>query len=168
MMRLLAEILEVANDAAVEGRSCLVNHQAIVDAAGTLRGIANRLFSIASGRIVTPLPQLDLSTESARQEALNGARRQLETWLDFFSGPDSINTSLARAIAQAHPLHDLTNHLDEFSSRLEEGSFARMESWTLEQRRVMLAELQSMRRLAVLVPELNRYLGQIPGSSRDI
>ncbi|MBV8361056.1 MAG: FUSC family protein [Deltaproteobacteria bacterium] len=168
MMRLLAEILEVANDAEVEGRSCLVNHHAIVDAAGTLRGIANRFFSIASGRIVTPLPQLDLSTESARQEALDGARRQLETWLDFFSGPESINASRARAIAQAHPQNDLTKPLDEFSSRLEEGSFARMESWTLEQRRMMLAELQSMRRLAVLVPELSRYLAQIPGPNRDI
>jgi uncharacterized membrane protein YccC len=55
-MRVLAEILEVADDAQVEGRSCVVNHKAIVEAAGTLRRIANRLASIATGRIVTPLP----------------------------------------------------------------------------------------------------------------
>jgi hypothetical protein len=53
-MRLLAEILEVADDAQVEGRSSMVNHNAIVEVAGTFRRIANRLASIATGRIVLP------------------------------------------------------------------------------------------------------------------
>ncbi len=51
-MRILAEILEVADDAQVEGRTSSVNDNAIVEAAGTLRRIANRLASIATGRIV--------------------------------------------------------------------------------------------------------------------
>ncbi len=58
-MRTLAEILEVADDAQLEGRTSTVNHNAIVEAAGTLRRIANRLASIATGRIVTPMPPLD-------------------------------------------------------------------------------------------------------------
>jgi hypothetical protein len=53
-MRILAEILGVANDAQVEGRAGLVDHNSIVEAAGTLRRIANRLSSIATGRIVAP------------------------------------------------------------------------------------------------------------------
>jgi hypothetical protein len=164
--RLTAEILQVANDAQVEGRSSLVNHQAIVDAAGTLRGIANRLSVIASERSLMRSPQLDLPTESARERAFNEARRQLETWLEFFSGPNSINASAAREIAQAHPPQDLANPIDEFSSRLEDNSYARMQSWTFSQRRMILAELESMRRLEVLFSDLNRYLAQIPGSSR--
>jgi hypothetical protein len=55
-MRLLAEILQVADDAEVEGRSSMVNRHAIRDSAGTLRRIANLLSSIASGRIITPRP----------------------------------------------------------------------------------------------------------------
>jgi uncharacterized membrane protein YccC len=49
-MRILAEILQVADDAQMEGRTSMVDHRAVVDAAGTLRRIANRLASIATGR----------------------------------------------------------------------------------------------------------------------
>ena len=80
-MRTLAEILEVADDAQVEGRTSTVNHNAIVEAAGTLRRIANRLASIATGRIVTPVPQLDPVTESAREAVLDAIRRHLQSWL---------------------------------------------------------------------------------------
>ena len=71
-MRTLAEILEVADDAQLEGRTSMVNHNAIVEAAGTLRRIANRLASIATGRIVTPAPPLD---PVDRIGARGGARR---------------------------------------------------------------------------------------------
>jgi hypothetical protein len=167
VMRLVAEILEVANDAQVEGRASSVNHHAIVDAAGTLRAIASRFSVIASGRALVRLPQLDLTTESARERAFKEAQRQLETWLEFFSGPDSMNASAAREIAQTHPPDVLAKPIDEFSSRLKENSYARTESWSFEQRRVMLAELQTMRRLEVLISDLNRYLAQIPGPSRS-
>ena len=92
-MRTLAEILEVSDDAQLEGRTSTVNHNAIVEAAGTLRRIANRLASIATGRIVTPMPQLDAVTESAREAMIDAIRRQLQSWLDFFSGADSLNAS---------------------------------------------------------------------------
>jgi hypothetical protein len=48
-------------------------------------------------------------------------------------------------------------------ARLEEHHFARIDSWTVEQRRAILAELQSMRRLEFLISDLNRWLAQIPG-----
>jgi hypothetical protein len=58
--------------------------------------------------------------------------------------------------------------LEQFSSRLEEREFARIESWTLDQRRALLAELHSMRRLEYLVSELNRWLAQIPGAASNL
>jgi hypothetical protein len=41
-----------------------------------------------------------------------------------------------------------------------------MESWPLDQRRTMLAELQSMQRLEFLFSELNRYLPDVPSPPR--
>ena len=164
-MRSLAEILEVADDAQVEGRTSLVNHNAIVEAAGTLRRIANRLASIANGRIVNPVPQLDPVTESAREAVLEAIRRHLQTWLEFFSGPESLNAAAAQAVAQSHSLDDMQAPLNQFGARVEENEFARIVSWPLEQRRDLLAELHSMRRLEVLTSDLNRWLPEIPGSS---
>jgi hypothetical protein len=166
-MRILAEILHIADDAQMEGRTSMVNHNAIVEAAGTLRRIANRLASIATGRIVTPVPQLDPMTESAHAAVLDAIRRHLHSWLDFFSSTDSLGSPAAQAIARAHSPHDLRTPLEQFGSRLAEREFARIESWTLDQRRVLLAELQSMRRLEFLVSELNRWLAQIPGRASN-
>jgi predicted membrane protein len=162
-MRTLAEILEVSDDAHLEGRTSTVNHNAIVEASGTLRRIANRLASIATGRIDTPMPQLDPTTESSRESVLDAIRRQLESWLDFFSSADCLGAGAAPASARAHAPDDIQKSLEQFGSRMEERSFARIESWTLDQRRAILAELHSMRRLEYLVGELNRWLPQIPG-----
>jgi uncharacterized membrane protein YccC len=164
-MRALAEILEVADDAQVEGRSSLVNHNAIVQAAGTLRRIANRLASIATDRITDPVPQLDPVTESARGAVFDAIRQHLQSWLEFFGGADSLNAAAAQAIAQTHSTNDMQMPLQQFGSRLEERQFARIGSWTTEQRRAILAELHSMRRLEYLVSQLNRWLAQIPGSA---
>jgi hypothetical protein len=166
-MRALAEILEVADDAQLEGRTSTVNHNAIVEAAGTLRRIANRLASIATGRIVTPVPQLDPVTESAREAVFDAIRRHLQSWLDFFSGADSLSAPAAQAIARAYSPDDMKVPLEQFSSRLEERQFARIESWPIDQRRVVLAELHSIRRLEYLVSQSNRWLAQIPGPASN-
>jgi Fusaric acid resistance protein family len=162
-MRALAEILEVADDAQLEGRTSTVNHSAIVEAAGTLRRIANRMASIATDRIGTPLPQLDPVTESAREAVLTEIHMRLQSWLDFFSSAESLSARAAQAIARAHSRDDIRVPLEQFGSRVEERTFARVESWTLDQRRVILAELHSMRRLEYLVSSMNRWLAQIPG-----
>jgi hypothetical protein len=183
-MRVLAEILEVADDAQVEGRTAVVNHNAIVEAAGSLRRIANRLASISTGRIAAPPPPLDPETESARQAVLDAICQQLQSWLDFFSSDESLSALAAQAIARAHLSDDsdiggpignvdsssarasgasLGRPLERFGSRLEERQFARIEAWTSDQRRAILSELQSMRRLEYLLSQLNRWLAQIPG-----
>lgn len=166
-MRVLAQILEVANDAQVEGRTSLVNHNAIVEAAGTLRRIANRLGSIATARIVAPTPPLDPVTESAREAVFAAICGQLQSWLDFFNGDESLSSSAARRVALTHSLDELRKPIEEFGTRLEAGTFARLESWRIEQRGAILAELQSMRRLEFLVSDLNRWVAQIPGPASD-
>jgi hypothetical protein len=60
----------------------------------------------------------------------------------------------------------LAESLNEFSSQLEEGGFARLASWPFEPRRTMMAELQSMRGLEVLFSDLNRYLADVPNPPR--
>ncbi len=166
-MRTLAEILEVADDAQLEGRTSTVNHNAIVEAAGTLRRIANRLASIATERLETPTPQLDHVTESAREAVLDAMRRQLQSWLDFFSGANSLSRGKAQAVARSHAPDDVAKPLEQFGSRLEEREFALITPWTLDQRRAILAELHSMRRLEDLISQLNQWLPQIPGPSSN-
>ena len=93
-------------------------------------------------------------------------RGQLTSWLDFFGGAESFSASAARAIAQKHSADELAEPLNEFSSLLQERGFARLESWPLEPRRTMIAELQSMRRLEFLFSELNRYVADVPSPPR--
>jgi len=162
-MRILAEMLEVADDAQLEGRTSTVDHNAIVEAAGTLRRIANRLASISTSRIVAPTPQLDAMSDSARETALEEIRHQLKVWLDFFSSPECLRGDAARALARAQLSGRIDESLAVFGSRLEENEFARIKSWTLDQRRAILAELHSLRRIAVLLPDLIAWLAQIPG-----
>jgi uncharacterized membrane protein YccC len=158
-MRVLTEFLEIADDARMEGRTCAVYHDGIVEAAGTLRRISNRLSSIASARVLTQMPQLDRVAEFARDRFFQAIRGQLTSWLDFYSGTERFNAPAARANAQKHSA-------DEFSSQLEAGGFARLASWPFEPRRTMLAELHSMQRLKSLLSELNRYLADIPSPPR--
>ena len=162
-MRILAEMLQIADDAQLEGRTSKVDHNAIIEAAGTLRRIANRLASISASRIVAPTPQLDIVTESASGAVLEEIRHQLTAWLDFFSGPESLKADRARALARAQSSSVIEESLTAFGSRLEENEFERINSWTLDQRRAILAEINSLRRIAVLLPELNGWLARIPG-----
>ena len=165
-MGVLTEFLEIAEDARMEGRTCAVYHDGIVEAAGALRRIANQLSSIATARLLTQMPQLDPATDFAREHVFDVIRRQLRSWLDFFSGAKWFSPSAARAIAQKLSADQLAGPLNEFSSRLEENGFARLASWPLEPRRTMMAELQSMRRLEFLLSELNGYLADVPRPPR--
>jgi hypothetical protein len=140
----------------------MVDHDSIVQAAGTLRRIANRLAGISMGRILAELPPLDDGAESAREAMLAAIRARLEAWLDFFEGRSGATGGAGAFTAPPrHSRSEIATPLDEFSRRLEAQNFARISAWTLEQRRAILAELQSMRRLDVLMFELDRYLSGV-------
>src|SRR5260370_3359699 len=64
-MRLLAEILAVADDAQLEGRTSMVDHDSIVQAAGTLRRIPNPPGRDSIGRPLTAPPPLRYRARSA-------------------------------------------------------------------------------------------------------
>jgi hypothetical protein len=51
--------------------------------------------------------------------------------------------------------------LEEFSRRLEAQGFARLAPGRSIKRRMILAELESIRRLEFLIAELNRYLSAV-------
>ena len=74
---------------------------------------------------------------------------------------------VAHSLAASHSREEIARPLEEFSTRLEAGEFARIDSWTLEQRRSILSDLQSMRRVEVLTSELDRYLSRILGAASD-
>jgi hypothetical protein len=171
-MRLLGEILAIADDAQLEGRASMVSHESVVQAAGTLRRITNRLASLSMGRILAAPPPLDGGTESAREAVLVAIRTRLESWLDLFERSASFISSTGAVTGFAGDSRsEIMPPLAEFGRRLEEQGFARISAWTLEQRRTILAELQSMRRLEVLMFELDRYLSSVaqppraPGSA---
>jgi hypothetical protein len=52
----------------------------------------------------------------------------------------------------------MTRSLARFSDLLEAQGFARINAWTLEERRTILSELDSLSRLEFLMTELDRYL----------
>jgi hypothetical protein len=167
-MRMLAEMLQVADDALLEGSGSGVDSTAIVDAASTLRRIANRLSYIAAGRMNSTLPAIDPAIESQRIAVLIGIQRELKKWLDFFGSDENLSADAAQEIAHTYDPEQLQRPLAQFAAWLEEGNYSRIEHWTLEERRAILAELHSMRRLEVLVGDLNRWLPRIPrGASRQ-
>jgi uncharacterized membrane protein YccC len=166
-MQILAEILEVADDARLEGRASLINHDAVVQAAGTLRRIANRLAGISMARANIALPQLDTQAESAHEAVVNAIRMRLKWWLAHFPLRRSLRSAneIARRAEDSH--YEFTPRLNEFSSLLEAQDFARINEWTPEQRRTILSELQSLRRLEVLMTELDRYLSAVERPSTE-
>jgi hypothetical protein len=125
----------------------------------------NRLASIASGRIVFPMPPLEPAIELARERFFTAISRQLQSWLDFFSGDESLSQPAAETLALAHSSDEVGKPLKEFSAQLAEHEFAQIKAWTLDQRRTILAELNSMERLEFLLSDLNGWFAKIPGGN---
>jgi len=163
LTQLLVEILQVSDDARLEGRKSLIDPNSVVHAAGTLRRIAHRLATLSMARLTNPLPDLDEATEAAHRALLAAIVAQLESWVAFVEDSGKINAAAARALAASHPRDQIAGPLEEFSARLEAGGYAQFSSWTVEQRREMLAKLQSLRRLEFLMGQLNQYLSRVPG-----
>jgi hypothetical protein len=97
-----------------------------VEAAGTLRRIANQMSSIAIARALlkcrnyTPSRILRASGSYRRFVAISS-----RGWI-FFSGAECFSAPAARAIAQKHSAGELAEPLNEFRSHLKEGGFARI------------------------------------------
>jgi hypothetical protein len=86
----------------------MVDHDSIVQAAGTLRRIANRLTEISMGRIRAALSRLDDATEAAPVAILAAIRARLETWLEFIEERSGLHQCQAsnrvrQSFAQRNP-----------------------------------------------------------------
>ena len=86
-MRVLTEFLEIAEDARLEGRTCAVYHDGIVEAAGALRRISNLLSAIATARVFTQMPQLDPVAEICARAVLPGNSRATYFVAGFLQRP---------------------------------------------------------------------------------
>jgi uncharacterized membrane protein YccC len=161
----LVQILEIADDARLEGRASLIDHEAVVQAAGTLRRIAHRLGTIANNRVDHELPALDDRIERARASILAAIRARLTSWLTFFESANSLSSRAAIALAATHSERDIAQPLADYGEKLEADGFAEISAWTFDQRRLLLAELQSLRRLEFLMRELDRFVARVPGSA---
>ncbi len=164
LTQVLSEILQVAEDARLEGRRSLIDHDAVVQAAGTIRRIAHRLAPLAVDRMTDPLPELDQAAELAQRETFAAIRARLESWLELYQSGGALRAQAARALASRHSREEITRPLERFTNQIEEREFARIGAWTPEQRRRMLAELQSLRRLDFLMSELQTHLAAIAGA----
>jgi hypothetical protein len=166
-MRVLSEILEVADDARLEGRSSLINHEFLVQAAGSLRRISNRFAGLDHLRITSRLPPLDDATQAAREATFKAMRTRLESWLAFYESNECLNRRAALAVQAGHTRAEIAGPLEELSERIGANGFAQISPWSLEQRRQILAELGSLRRLEFLMRELDEFLARVPGSSPE-
>ncbi len=160
--RTMFELLGVVDDARLEGAHSRINPSAVVDATGTLRRIAHRFARLDAQHITHPIPPLAGEGAALRSQFLAAIRARITGWSDFIDSPSALNSRAAEAFAAAHSADDLTRPLQELNSRISANQFAEISSWTLEQRRVLLAELQSLHRITELAGELDGHLAGIP------
>ena len=160
--RTLYELLGVVDDARLEGARSRIDPGAVVDATGQLRRIAHRFARIDAERLLHTIPPLSTESAECYAEFLAAVRSRLAGWLDFFSSDEALNARAAAAFAARYHPEDLTRPLEELNQRVSANQFAETSSWTLEQRRIMTAELQSYHRVTELAAELDAHLALIP------
>ena len=161
----LAEILQVADDARMEGRQSLINHEAVVQSASNIRRITTWTSTMAKWHLANPLPRLDDATEAAHAATLASMSRLMEAWLTFYQSDQCLSRPAARVLAAQYSRDEVARLLAEFSNRLEANGFARISSWSFEQRRQILARVQALHRLEFLFFELNTNLSLVPGAN---
>ena len=155
----IEQTLAVADDARLEGHASKLDPDAVVRTVGTIRRIAHRLEMISLARIVRARPELDTVTEDAIRVVLDSAVAQLRAWLGWIESPSSISS--APPGAQAN-LAAITQALATLNVRVEADRFAQLNGWEADQRRTLFTELESLRRLEVLIRDLDQFLAQLP------
>jgi len=160
--RTLYELLGVVDDARLEGSRSRIDPGAVVDATGQLRRIAHRFARIDAERLLHDIPPLTPESAARLDEFLAAVHLRLKGWLNFFTSKDALNPRAAAAFAALHHPEDLTRPLQELNRRVTANQFAEVATWTLEQRRVLTAEVQSYHRVTELAAELDAHLALIP------
>jgi uncharacterized membrane protein YccC len=162
----MRELLGVAEDARMEGRHSRVNPDRVIDAAGTLRRIVHRLSYMVTARLLHPQPALPLEFQAARAACETALHQYLQSWLEVLQdehGPDRLR--ITEVAARFTPDH-LTLPLEKLREHLSTSGLRELASWPSGARSALLAEIESYRRLVVLMTELNQQLAEIPAAVR--
>jgi Fusaric acid resistance protein family len=162
----LRELLGVAEDARMEGRHSRVNPDRVIDAAGTLRRIVHRLSGIVIARLLHRQPALPAEFQAARAACETALRYHLQSWLEVLEdehGPD--RRRITEVAARFTPDH-LTLPLEKLREHLSASGLRELASWPAAARSALLAEIESYRRLVVLMTELNQQFAEIPAAIR--
>lgn len=165
--RELADLLGIADDARIEGRSSRIDPDATVNASGTLRRIAHRLSAISRERIQAPLPPLSAQTEAARDRLLAAMRARLESWRDHFDGPNCLSSRAARAISGNRVADDIEAPLNDFTQGVGANGFAQIAQWQTPMRLQLMSEIASLRRLAQLFWDLDDVLARVAAAGSN-
>ena len=160
------ELLAIAEDARMEGRHSSVNPDHVVDAAGTLRRIVHRLSGIASARLAIPQPPLPAELQAARDALETGLRHHLQSWLEVAADEHGPDRRRITEVEARFTLDDLTVPLAKLQEHLSTFGLRELASWPAAARSTLLAEIESYRRLVVLVTELDQQFVEIPAATR--
>ena len=158
----LTQVLGVAEDARGEGRHSGINPDHVIEAAGTLRRIVHRLSGIASGRLSMSQLALPAEIQAARAACETTLRHHLQSWLEVLEEEQGLDRGRTLEVAERRPAEDLAAPLAALQERLSASGVEELAVWPAEARSLLLAEMESYRRLNVLVSELDQHFMEIP------
>jgi uncharacterized membrane protein YccC len=158
----LTQLLGIAEEAQVEGQRSGVNPDRVVEAAGTLRRIVHRLSGIASARLAVSQPPLPAELQTARDALETGLRHHLQSWLDVVEQEPGPDPRRIADVAAHFTADDLTAPLRELRQHVSDSRSGELASWPIAARSDLLAEIESYRRVIVLLTELNQQFAEIP------
>ena len=154
----LLEVLNVADQARLEGRRAAVNSAAAVEVAGIATRIAYRFEVIA--RVRDPRSEANLPEKVQQIRAVLDERccsffESLLSQFELAHLPEEPVPSLAEPARQG------TNDLNPLIDDLETAGKDEYQRWTLEGRNAFFAQLESYRRLAILLASVSTELSTI-------
>jgi uncharacterized membrane protein YccC len=144
----LTQLLAVADDARLEGRRHRgMDPDRLIEAAGTLLRIIDRLCVLAVARLTTPRLAVPAGLETAITALATGLREHLQRRLD-----------VVEHHAAPVPAADLAALRAALHEQLSPPVLAELATWPERARGVLLAEIESYRRTAELVIALDGQL----------
>ena len=161
----LTQLLSLAEEGRMEGQRRSLNPNAVVEAAGTLRRIVNHLSAIASGRLSIPPLEVPARIEAARVALETRLRDHLQRWLDVVKQEPDPDRRRIIEVAERFTPDDLTVPLEKLNEHLSTLGVRELASWPAV-RSALFAEIESYRRLVVLMTELNQQFAEIPEPTR--
>jgi hypothetical protein len=163
----LTQLLAIAEDARLEGRQSGIDPNRVIEAAGTLRRIMHRLSGVATGRLTVPQPALPAEIQAARAACETALRYHLQSWLEVLEDEHGPDRRRILEVAARFTPDDLTVPLAKLQEHLSTFGLRELASWPAAARSTLLAEIESYRRLVVLVTELDQQFAEIPATTRS-